>query len=334
MQTTQVALWTIVLLVCIALIFDFMNGFHDAANSIATVVSTGVLKPGQAVAMAAFCNFLAIAIFQLKVAATIGKGIVDISVVDHYIVFGALMGAICWNIITWVYGIPSSSSHALIGGLMGATIVKSGAGALISSGIWKVVIFIFVAPLMGFFIGSSLMIMVAWIFRRKGPNTVDKLFRKLQLASAGLYSIGHGGNDAQKVIGIIWMLLIATGHATNEHVPYWVVISCYTAISLGTLFGGWRIVKTMGQKITKLKPVGGFCAETGGAITLGLAGAFGIPVSTTHTITGAIVGVGSARKFNAVRWGVAGDIVWAWIFTIPASAFMAALAWWIGKQIL
>ena len=253
---------------------------------------------------------------------------------DHYIVFGALIGAISWNIITWYYGIPSSSSHALIGGLMGATIAKVGAGGLISSGIWKVVIFIFLAPIMGFLLGSILMVAVAWIFRRTRPARVDKWFRRLQLVSASLYSIGHGGNDAQKVIGIIWMLLISTNYATKDHVPFWVVISCYAMISLGTLFGGWRIVRTMGQKITKLKPVGGFCAETGGAITLGIATFFGIPVSTTHTITGAIVGVGAARKFNAVRWGVAGNIVWAWVFTIPASAFVASLAWWVGRHIL
>jgi inorganic phosphate transporter, PiT family len=333
-QTVTVAFWIVALLVVIAWAFDFMNGFHDAANSIATVVSTGVLKPHHAVLMAAVCNFAAIGIFELKVAATIGKGVVDLKIVDHYIVFGALIGAISWNIITWFYGIPSSSSHALIGGIMGATIAKVGASGLIASGIWKIIIFIFVAPLLGFLLGSTLMVAVAWIFRRTRPTKVDRWFRRLQLVSASLYSIGHGGNDAQKVIGIIWMLLIATGYASAELVPWWVVISCYVVISLGTLFGGWRIVRTMGQKITKLKPVGGFCAETGGAITLGIAGAFGIPVSTTHTITGAIVGVGAARKFNAVRWGVAGSIVWAWVFTIPASAFVAALAWWIGKQFL
>ncbi len=334
MQTAQVALWIVVLLVVIALAFDFMNGFHDAANSIATVVSTGVLRPGQAVLMAAFFNFVAIFVFELKVAATIGKGVVDIAIVDHYVVFGALIGAIAWNFITWYYGIPSSSSHALIGGIIGAAIAKGGAHHLIASGIWKIVLFIFLSPILGFIFGSMLMVMMAWIFRRTGPHKVDRWFRQLQLISASFFSLTHGGNDAQKVIGIIWMLLISTGYASQEHVPYWVVICCYTAIGLGTAFGGWRIVKTMGQKITKLKPVGGFCAETGGALTLGIAAAFGIPVSTTHTITGAIVGVGSARKFNAVRWGVAGNIVWAWIFTIPASAFMAGLAWWVGRQIL
>jgi inorganic phosphate transporter, PiT family len=336
MQSIQVALWIVVLLVALALAFDFMNGFHDAANAIATVVSTGVLRPHQAVAMAAVCNFAAIGIgiFGLKVAATIGKGVVDISIVDHYIVFGALVGAIFWNIITWYYGIPSSSSHALIGGLMGATIAKVGASGLVSSGIWKVLTFIFIAPLMGFVLGSLLMVAVAWICRSSRPAKVDKWFRRLQLVSASLYSVGHGSNDAQKVIGIIWMLLISTNYATKDHVPSWVVISCYAMISFGTLFGGWRIVRTMGQKITKLKPVGGFCAETGGAITLGIATFFGIPVSTTHTITGAIVGVGAARKFNAVRWGVAGNIVWAWVFTIPASAFVASLAWWFGRQVL
>jgi inorganic phosphate transporter, PiT family len=328
MQTIQVAFWVIALLV--------MNGFHDAANSIATVVSTGVLKPGQAVLLAAACNFIAIGIFQLKVAATIGKGIVDISIVDHYVVFGALIGAISWNIITWWYGIPSSSSHALIGGIIGATITKVGASGLVAAGITKTVAFIFVSPMLGFLLGSGLMVLVAWVFRRTRPSKVDQWFRRLQIVSASLYSIGHGGNDAQKVIGIIWMLLIASGYmaASDTAPPTWVIVSCYLMISLGTLFGGWRIVKTMGQKITKLKPVGGFCAETGGAITLGIAATLGIPVSTTHTITGAIVGVGSSRKVNAVRWGVAGNIVWAWVFTIPASAFMAAVAYGIGKLVL
>jgi PiT family inorganic phosphate transporter len=334
MQSLNVTFWVIAMLVVIAWAFDFMNGFHDAANSIATVVSTGVLRPHQAVALAAVCNFVALFIFHLKVAATIGKGIVDIGIVDHHVVFGALMGAIAWNLITWFYGIPSSSSHALIGGIIGAATVKAGANSLIASGIWKVVAFIFISPLLGFALGALLMIVVAWLFRGVPPHRVDRWFRRAQLLSASLYSIGHGGNDAQKVIGIIWMLLIAAGSATQDSVPAWVVVTCYAAISLGTLFGGWRIVKTMGQKITKLKPVGGFCAETGGAVTLAIAASFGIPVSTTHTITGAIVGVGSARKFNAVRWGVAGNIVWAWVLTIPASAFIAAVAWWFGRQII
>ncbi len=336
MATVQVALWVVVLLVALAIAFDFMNGFHDAANSIATVVSTGVLKPGQAVVFAAFFNFVAIFVFHLSVAATIGKGIVQPGIVDVHVVFGALIGAISWNLLTWYYGIPSSSSHALIGGIVGAVMAKAGAGALVASGIWKTVAFIFVSPMLGFLLGSLMMILVAWVFRRSTPSRVDRWFRTLQLVSAGAYSLGHGGNDAQKTIGIIWMLLIATGYhaASAAAPPTWTIVSCYVAIAVGTMFGGWRIVKTMGQKITKLKPVGGFCAETGGALTLFLATALGIPVSTTHTITGAIVGVGSTQRASAVRWGVAGTIVWAWIFTIPASAFVAALAYWLGLQIL
>ena len=312
-----------------------MNGFHDAANAIATVVSTGVLKPSQAVAMAAFFNVLAIAVFQLKVATTVGKDTIDPMVVDHYVVFGALVGAITWNFITWFYGIPSSSSHALIGGLVGAAVAKAGTGALISAGLIKTVVFIVLSPLLGFFFGSLMMLVVAWVFVRSTPQRIDKWFRRMQLISASMYSLGHGGNDAQKTMGIIWMLLIASGAAAaSDPLPTWVIVSCYLAIGMGTLFGGWRIVKTMGQKITKLKPMGGFCAETGGAITLFMATFLGIPVSTTHTITGAIMGVGSSRKISAVRWGIAGNIVWAWIFTIPASAFMAAVAWWLGKQFL
>jgi len=336
MDAVQVSFWVIALLVALAIAFDFMNGFHDAANSIATVVSTGVLKPHQAVAFAAFFNFVALFVFQLKVAATIGKGIVMPGVVDHYVVFGALVGAIIWNVVTWWYGIPSSSSHALIGGIVGAVMAKAGAGSLVAAGVWKTVAFIIVSPVLGFTLASLLMVAVAWIFRGTRPQKVDSTFRRLQLVSAGLYSLGHGGNDAQKTIGIIWMLLIATGYASaaDKFPPNWVIWSCYIAIALGTMFGGWRIVKTMGQKITKLKPVGGFCAETGGAITLFLASGLGIPVSTTHTITGAIVGVGSTRRASAVRWGVAGNIVWAWILTIPASALMAALAYWIGTTIL
>lgn len=344
MQTVQAALWVVFLLVFLAVAFDFMNGFHDAANSIATVVSTGVLKPGQAVLFAAFFNFLAYFIFHLSVAATIGKGIVMPGVVDTHVVFGALMGAITWNIVTWFYGIPSSSSHALIGGIVGAVIAKAGASALIASGVFKVVAFIFVSPLLGFLLGSLMMVAVAWVCRRTTPSKADRWFRRLQLVSAGAYSLGHGGNDAQKTAGIIWLLLIAATTsnvqglpvwmmATTEHLPIWVVIVCYIAIGFGTMFGGWRIVKTMGQKITKLKPVGGFCAETGGALTLFLATALGIPVSTTHTITGAIVGVGSTQRASAVRWGVAGNIVWAWIFTIPASAFVAAIAYWVSLQV-
>ncbi|MDP1742743.1 inorganic phosphate transporter [Polaromonas sp.] len=335
MQTAQTALWIIIMLVMLALAFDFMNGFHDAANSIATVVSTGVLKPGQAVLFAAFFNFVAIFVFHLSVAATVGKGIVQPGVVDTHVVFGALIGAISWNLVTWYYGIPSSSSHALIGGIVGAVLAKSGAGSLVSTGILKTVAFIFVSPVLGFLLGSMMVVVVAWAFRRATPSRVDRWFRRLQLVSAGAYSLGHGGNDAQKTIGIIWMLLIATGYtaASDAAPPLWTIISCYAAIAAGTMFGGWRIVKTMGQKITKLKPVGGFCAETGGAITLFLATGLGIPVSTTHTITGAIVGVGATQRASAVRWGVAGNIVWAWIFTIPASAFVAAIAYWVSLQL-
>ena len=335
MNNLDVAFWVVAMLVTIAVLFDFMNGFHDAANSIATVVSTGVLKPQQAVVFAAFFNVVAISIFHLKVAATVGRGIVEPGVVDHHVVFGALLGAIFWNIVTWWYGIPSSSSHALIGGIVGAGIAKAGAGALIGSGIGMTVLFIFVSPLLGFVLGSLLMVTVAHLFRRSSPLRVDNLFRRLQLVSAGLYSLGHGGNDAQKTIGIIWMLLIATGHASasDSLPPAWVIWACYLAIGLGTMFGGWRIVKTMGQRITKLKPVGGFCAEAGGAVTLFLASFLGVPVSTTHTITGAIVGVGATRRAATVRWGVAGNIVWAWIFTIPASAFVAAVAYWISLSL-
>jgi PiT family inorganic phosphate transporter len=335
METVQTAAWVVVVLVLMAVVFDFMNGFHDAANSIATVVSTGVLKPGQAVVFAAFFNIVAIFIFHLSVAATVGKGTVLPGIVDTHVVFGALVGAITWNFITWYYGIPSSSSHALIGGIAGAAIAKAGVASLIISGIMKTVIFIFVSPLLGFLLGSIMMVAVSWLFRSFRPLKVDKWFRRLQLVSAGAYSLGHGGNDAQKTIGIIWMLLIATGYANvaDSSPPVWVVVICYSAIGIGTMLGGWRIVKTMGQKITKLKPVGGFCAETGGAITLFLATALGVPVSTTHTITGAIVGVGSTRRASAVRWGVAGNIIWAWILTIPASAFVAAVAYWISLQL-
>ena len=335
METVQAALWVVGLLVILALLFDFMNGFHDAANSIATVVSTGVLRPGQAVLFAAFFNFVAIFIFHLSVAATVGKGIVEPGIVDTHVVFGALLGAIFWNFLTWYYGIPSSSSHALIGGIVGAAVAKAGTGSLLSAGILKTVAFIFISPLLGFLLGSLMMVLVAWLFRRVRPLKADKWFRRFQLLSAGTYSLGHGGNDAQKTIGIIWMLLIATGYSTvtEQSPPIWVIVCCYTAIGAGTMFGGWRIVKTMGQKITKLKPVGGFCAETGGAMTLFLATILGIPVSTTHTITGAIVGVGSVQRASAVRWGVAGNIIWAWVLTIPASAIVAAAAYWLSLQL-
>ncbi|MDI1260256.1 inorganic phosphate transporter [Aquabacterium sp.] len=336
MVSMQAALWVVVLLVVLALLFDFMNGFHDAANSIATVVSTGVLRPAQAVLFAAFFNVVAIFVFHLSVATTVGKGIADPGVVDVHVVFGALIGAITWNVITWLYGIPSSSSHALIGGIVGAVMAKAGAGALVSSGIIRTVVtFIFVSPFLGYVFGSLMMVLVAWVCRRMAPNRIDGWFRRLQLVSAGAYSLGHGGNDAQKTIGIIWMLLISTGYASidDKVPPSWVIISCYLAIGAGTMFGGWRIVRTMGQKITKLKPVGGFCAETGGAMTLFIATALGVPVSTTHTITGAIVGVGSVQRASAVRWGVAGNIIWAWILTIPAAAFVAAVAYWLSLQL-
>ena len=328
-------LWVVVTLVALALLFDFMNGFHDAANSIATVVSTGVLKPSQAVAFAAFFNVVAIFVFQLKVAATVGKGIVDPGVVDQYVIFGALVGAIAWNVITWWYGIPSSSSHALIGGIVGATLAKAGTTPLVTAGVLKTVAFIFVSPMMGFLLASLLMVAVAWVCRRLSPLRVDNVFRRLQLVSAGLYSLGHGGNDAQKTIGVIWLLLIAAGitNAGDKMPPGWVIWSCYIAIGLGTLFGGWRIVKTMGQRITKLKPVGGFCAETGGAITLFAATTMGIPVSTTHTITGAIFGVGSVRNASAVRWGLAGHIVTARLLTIPATALIAAVFYGLSRMV-
>jgi PiT family inorganic phosphate transporter len=322
-------------LVVVALAFDFMNGFHDAANSIATVVSTRVLKPYQAVLLAAFFNFVALFVFHLSVAATVGKGIVESGVIDHYVVLGALTGAITWNIITWYYGIPSSSSHALIGGIVGAGVAKAGTWALIPSGILKTVAFIFISPLIGFVLAALLLLAISWIFARVTPSKVDRLFRRFQLFSSSMYSLGHGGNDAQKTIGIIWMLLIAAGYTgSSDPVPLWVVIACYVTIGLGTLFGGWRIVKTMGQRITKIRPVGGFCAEISGSVALFLATSLGIPVSTTHTITGSIVGVGAAQSVSAVRWGVAGDLLWAWILTIPCSAFIAGLAWAVARFFL
>jgi PiT family inorganic phosphate transporter len=323
----------VVFLVLVALAFDFLNGFHDAANSIATVVSTRVLRPHWAVIWAAFFNFVALAVFGLAVAATIGKGIVDPKIVDHYVVFGALVGAIAWNVITWYYGIPSSSSHALIGGVAGAAVAKGGVGTLVASGLVKIGLAIVLSPLLGLMLGALLMIGVSWVFRRATPRRVDRWFRRLQLVSAALYSLGHGGNDAQKTMGIIWMLLIAAGlSASQDPLPFWVVILCYGVIALGTLFGGWRIVKTMGQRITPLKPVGGCCAETSGAVMLFVATGLGVPVSTTHTITGSIVGVGSVHNLSAVRWGVAGNIVIAWVLTIPCSAFIAGLAWWMGTH--
>jgi PiT family inorganic phosphate transporter len=331
---SQLGLGVVVALIFVALAFDFMNGFHDAANSIATVVSTRVLKPYQAVLLAALFNFVALFVFQLAVATTVGRGIIDQGVVDHYLVFGALVGAFTWNLITWYYGIPSSSSHALIGGLVGAAVAKAGTWTLIPAGILKTVAFIFISPLVGMLFAATLILAVSWLLVRTTPSRVDRWFRRLQLVSSSLYSLGHGGNDAQKTAGIIWMLLIGSGYlAAGDPIPYWVVVACYITIALGTAFGGWRIVKTMGQRITKLKPVHGFCAETGGAAMLFLATGLGIPVSTTHTITGAIVGVGTMQNVSAVKWGIAGRILWAWVLTIPCSAFMAGLAWWVGRQI-
>jgi inorganic phosphate transporter, PiT family len=319
--------------IVLALIFDFINGFHDAANSIATIVSTRVLKPQWAVAWAAFFNFIAFALFDLHVANTIGKGVIDPAIIDPILIFSALMGAVVWNIITWYYGIPSSSSHALIGGLGGAAVAKVGIAGVNAAGFGKIASSIVLSPMLGMVLGFIFMMLMSRALFRSSPRKVDGWFRKLQLVSASLYSIGHGGNDAQKTMGIIAVLLFSTGKLGKEfHVPLWIVLSCHAAMGLGTLFGGWRIVKTMGMKITKLKPVGGFCAETAGAITLFLATGLGIPVSTTHTITGSIIGVGSVNKVSAVRWGIAERIVWAWILTIPASAFIAALTWWIGTH--
>jgi PiT family inorganic phosphate transporter len=333
-ESAGISLAVVVALIVVALTFDFMNGFHDAANAISTVVSTGVLKPYQAVLAAAFFNFLAVFVFHLSVATTVGKGIVEQGIVDHYVVFGALVGAITWNVITWYYGIPSSSSHALIGGIVGAGVAKAGTWVLLPAGILKTVAFIFISPLIGFLLSSLLVVAISWLFVRSTPSRVDRLFRRLQLVSSSMYSLGHGGNDAQKTIGIIWMLLIAAGlTGAKDPVPGWVVVACYVTIGLGTMFGGWRIVKTMGQRITKIRPVGGFCAELSGSVALFIATAFGIPVSTTHTITGSIVGVGSVQSVSAVRWGVAGNLVWAWILTIPCSAFVAGLAWWLGRQL-
>src|SRR5215217_6603618 len=312
-------------LIVTALIFDFLNGLHDAANSIATIVSTRVLRPRYAVAWAAFFNFIAFLFFGLHVAQTVGVGIVAADVVDGRVIFGALMGAISWNLITWWVGIPSSSSHALIGGLVGAGMTKAGSAAVVWAGLTKTVAAIVLSPLTGFFLALMLILAVSWLFVRAMPSSVDSTFRYLQFVSASLYSLGHGGNDAQKTMGIIAVLLYSQGHLGGAfHVPFWVVLACQAAMGLGTLFGGWRIVRTMGMRITRLTPVQGFCAETGGAITLFLATWLGIPVSTTHTITGAIVGVGAARRVSAVRWNVTSNIVVAWIVTLPASASIAA----------
>jgi len=319
-------------IVLIALAFDFLNGLHDAANSIATVVSTRVLSPRLAVAWASFFNFIAFMFFGLHVADTLGKGIVAADVMDPAVVFGALMGAIAWNVATWVAGIPSSSSHALVGGIVGAGTAKAGLGAVVWSGLGPTVLAIVLSPLVGFLLAIVLVVVTTWLSARSSPFAVDRRFRALQLVSAALYSLGHGGNDAQKTMGIIAVLLYSTGNLEGGfHVPLWVVLSCQAAMALGTLLGGWRIVHTMGSKITRLTPMQGFCAETGGAITLFGATALGIPVSTTHTITGAIVGVGASRRLSAVRWGVARSIVVAWVVTLPASAAVGAAFYWLGR---
>ena len=317
----------IVLLILIALAFDFMNGFHDAANSIATVVSTRVLTPRMAVAWAAFFNFVAAFGFGVAVATTVGKGIVAPEVVDRAVIFAALVAAFLWDLITWHYGLPSSSSHALIAGLAGAGVAKAGVGVLLPAGLVKVVVFIVVSPLVGFFLGALFMVVIIRLVHRASPFTIDRAFRRLQLLSAAGYSLGHGTNDAQKTMGIIAVLLFTSGYLKTFYVPFWVILICHAAIALGTMFGGWRIVRTMGMRLTALQPVGGFCAETAGAIALLGSATFGIPVSTTHTITGAIVGVGSTRRFSAVRWGVAQNVVLAWILTIPCTATLAALVY-------
>jgi PiT family inorganic phosphate transporter len=325
----------LIILIVVALAFDFLNGLHDAANSIATIVSTRVLKPRYAVAWAAFFNFIAFLFFGLHVAQTVGTGIVAADIVDARVIFGALMGAIAWNLITWWAGIPSSSSHALIGGLLGAGIAKAGGAAIVWSGVIKTGSAIFLSPLTGFVLALALVLAVSWIFVRATPRAVDGTFRSLQFVSASLYSLGHGGNDAQKTMGIIAVLLFSQGHLGKDfYVPFWVVLTCQAAMGLGTLFGGWRIVHTMGSKITRLTPMQGFCAETGGAITLFMATGLGVPVSTTHTITGSIVGVGAARKVSAVRWNVASNIVVAWFITLPAAALIAALFCWLGGVFL
>ncbi|SCB33623.1 inorganic phosphate transporter [Rhizobium multihospitium] len=321
-------------LIAVALFFDFLNGLHDAANSIATIVSTRVLRPQYAVLWAAFFNFIAFLFFGLHVAETLGTGIIDPNIVTPQVIFAALMGAIIWNIVTWILGIPSSSSHALVGGLVGAGLAKIGMDAIVWSGLLKTAGAIVMSPLLGFVLALFLVLCVTWIFVRQTPFAVDSTFRVLQFVSASLYSLGHGGNDAQKTMGIIAVLLYSQGHTGAEfHVPLWVVLSCQSAMALGTLFGGWRIVHTMGSKITRLNPMQGFCAETGGALTLFAATWLGIPVSTTHTITGAIVGVGAARRVSAVRWGLAGNIVIAWVITLPAAAAISATAYWITNWV-
>jgi PiT family inorganic phosphate transporter len=328
---TQLSLTVLIGLIGLALLFDLLNGLHDAANSIATVVSTRVLKPHIAVAWAAFFNFIAFLFFGLHVAQTVGTGIINANVVDPQVIFGALMGAIIWNLLTWWLGIPSSSSHALIGGLIGAGTVKAGFSAIVWSGVLKTAGAIVLSPAIGLLLAMLLVLLISWLLIRTAPNVVDRRFRRLQLISAALYSLGHGGNDAQKTMGIIAVLLYSQGMLGAEfRVPFWVVLSCQAAMGLGTLFGGWRIVHTMGSRITRLTPPQGFCAETGGAITLFTATWLGVPVSTTHTITGAVVGVGASRRLSAVRWNVASSIVVAWVLTLPASALISAAAYWIA----
>jgi PiT family inorganic phosphate transporter len=334
MDAAPLALPVLIGLIAIALLFDFLNGLHDAANSIATIVSTRVMPPQYAVFWAAFFNFIAFLFFGLHVAATIGTGLINPQLVDGHVIFGALIGAIAWNIITWAAGIPSSSSHALIGGLVGAGVAKAGLAAITWSGLSKTIAGIVLSPALGFFLAIVLVLIVSWIFVRATPFAVDRSFRRLQFVSASLYSLGHGGNDAQKTMGLIAVLLYSQGLLGGEfHVPFWVVITCQAAMALGTLAGGWRIVKTMGSKITHLKPMQGFCAETGGAITLFLATELGVPVSTTHTITGAIVGVGAARRVSAVRWNVASGIVVAWVVTMPAAAIIGAVAFELSRAL-
>jgi PiT family inorganic phosphate transporter len=318
----------VVFIVLVALIFDFINGFHDAANSIATVVSTRVLTPLQAVVWAALFNFVAAFGFGVHVATTVGKGVVHANIVDQWVILAGLIGAIAWDLVTWWWGLPTSSSHALIGGFAGAAVVKAGFGSLVVSGLVKIGVFMVLAPLIGFVVGFLMMLVTFWVFRNATPGRVDRIFRRGQLVSAAAYSLGHGTNDAQKTMGSIAVLLFSTGHLGPEfYVPFWVIMAAHAALALGTMMGGWRIVKTMGMRITKLRPVGGFCAETGGAVTLIGTALAGIPVSTTQTISGAIMGVGSLQRFSAVRWGVAGRILWAWILTIPASALVAAATW-------
>jgi PiT family inorganic phosphate transporter len=328
------AIVVMALLVAVALIFDFMNGFHDAANSIALMVSTRLLTPQAAVLWAAFFNFIAFLVFGTAVAKMVGKGLIDPDIVNNAVIFGALCGAITWNIITWWLGIPSSSSHALVGGLVGAGVAKGGTSAIIAGGLIKTSVFIIISPMFGMLVALLLMVLVLWIVEKRSPYPTERVFNKLQFVSSSLYSLGHGGNDAQKTMGIITVLLVANGYQQGFDIQFWVIIACHLAMAMGTLFGGWRIVRTMGMGITRIRPSGAFCAQTSGAIALFLATWLGIPVSTTHTITGAIVGVGMSRRVSAVRWGLASRIVWAWVLTIPCSGLIAATAYYFGRTIM